>query len=126
MPSLGAPIDHSSLTAAHIRKTRPRFDFGQDEPDHHIIRAGIPYGPEGIRPRSTFWLNLLNYSLQLLITSIRRTHQVLILLWNEALLSVRLDDDYIHKSEANRNDSASRLSVQYQHWVPLLTTSLGE
>ncbi|KAJ7512546.1 fungal peroxidase [Mycena galericulata] len=33
--------------AAHIRKTRPRADLGTPEDAvHHIIRAGIPYGPE--------------------------------------------------------------------------------
>ncbi|KAJ7238690.1 fungal peroxidase [Mycena rebaudengoi] len=33
--------------SAHIRKTRPRGDLGiSEELDHHIIRAGIPYGPE--------------------------------------------------------------------------------
>lgn len=30
--------------AAHIRKTRPRADL--EDTAHHIIRAGIPYGPE--------------------------------------------------------------------------------
>ncbi|KAK0199615.1 fungal peroxidase [Desarmillaria ectypa] len=32
--------------AAHTRKTRPRGDFFVEETAHHIIRAGIPYGPE--------------------------------------------------------------------------------
>ncbi|KAK0451293.1 fungal peroxidase [Desarmillaria tabescens] len=32
--------------AAHTRKTRPRGDFTPEETAHHIIRAGIPYGPE--------------------------------------------------------------------------------
>ncbi|KAK7034039.1 dye-decolorizing heme-containing peroxidase [Paramarasmius palmivorus] len=32
--------------SAHIRKTRPRADFGQENTANHIIRAGIPYGPE--------------------------------------------------------------------------------
>ncbi|KAJ7276838.1 fungal peroxidase [Mycena rebaudengoi] len=33
--------------SAHIRKTRPRADLGTPEDDaHHIMRAGIPYGPE--------------------------------------------------------------------------------
>ncbi|KAJ7698702.1 dye-decolorizing peroxidase precursor [Mycena rosella] len=35
--------------SAHIRKTRPRADLGLPEnstSNHHIIRAGIPYGPE--------------------------------------------------------------------------------
>ncbi|KAJ7641153.1 hypothetical protein FB45DRAFT_899535, partial [Roridomyces roridus] len=35
--------------AAHIRKTRPRADLGLPETtsnSHHIVRGGIPYGPE--------------------------------------------------------------------------------
>ncbi|KAF5353667.1 hypothetical protein D9758_008660 [Tetrapyrgos nigripes] len=33
--------------SAHIRKTRPRADLGSDNTTHHhIMRAGIPYGPE--------------------------------------------------------------------------------
>ncbi|KAJ7138453.1 fungal peroxidase [Mycena crocata] len=33
--------------SAHIRKTRPRADLGTpEETSHHIMRAGIPYGPE--------------------------------------------------------------------------------
>ncbi|KAJ7037240.1 fungal peroxidase [Mycena alexandri] len=35
--------------SAHIRKTRPRADLGLPENStsfHHIVRAGIPYGPE--------------------------------------------------------------------------------
>ncbi|KAK7451700.1 dye-decolorizing heme-containing peroxidase [Stygiomarasmius scandens] len=33
--------------SAHTRKTRPRSDFGTEAANvHHIIRAGIPYGPE--------------------------------------------------------------------------------
>ncbi|THU88565.1 fungal peroxidase, partial [Dendrothele bispora CBS 962.96] len=35
--------------SAHIRKTRPRATLGEETGafnDHHIIRAGIPYGPE--------------------------------------------------------------------------------
>ncbi|KAK7437242.1 dye-decolorizing heme-containing peroxidase [Stygiomarasmius scandens] len=33
--------------SAHIRKTRPRADFGTEAANtHHIIRAGTPYGPE--------------------------------------------------------------------------------
>ncbi|KAJ6616414.1 fungal peroxidase [Mycena sp. CBHHK59/15] len=33
--------------SAHIRKTRPRADLGTPEDSaHHIMRAGIPYGPE--------------------------------------------------------------------------------
>ncbi|KAJ7033172.1 fungal peroxidase [Mycena alexandri] len=33
--------------SAHIRKTRPRSDLGTPEDAaHHIMRAGIPYGPE--------------------------------------------------------------------------------
>ncbi|KAF7359690.1 DyP-type peroxidase [Mycena venus] len=31
---------------AHIRKTRPRIDLGTDDTGRHIMRAGIPYGPE--------------------------------------------------------------------------------
>ncbi|KIJ46058.1 hypothetical protein M422DRAFT_29451 [Sphaerobolus stellatus SS14] len=31
---------------AHIRKTKPRADFPTPNPGNHIIRAGIPYGPE--------------------------------------------------------------------------------
>ncbi|KAJ6501278.1 hypothetical protein DFH09DRAFT_326447 [Mycena vulgaris] len=34
--------------SAHIRKTRPRADLGLPETNsHHIMRGGIPYGPEG-------------------------------------------------------------------------------
>uniref|UniRef100_A0A0W0G2I0 Dyp peroxidase n=1 Tax=Moniliophthora roreri TaxID=221103 RepID=A0A0W0G2I0_MONRR len=32
--------------SAHIRKTRPRADFSNDDTENQIIRAGIPYGPE--------------------------------------------------------------------------------
>ncbi|KAK0438820.1 Dyp peroxidase [Armillaria borealis] len=32
--------------AAHTRKVRPRADFTPEDPANHIIRAGIPYGPE--------------------------------------------------------------------------------
>ncbi|KAJ6603570.1 fungal peroxidase [Mycena vulgaris] len=33
--------------SAHIRKTRPRADLSTpEETEHHIMRAGIPYGPE--------------------------------------------------------------------------------
>ncbi|CAK5272095.1 unnamed protein product [Mycena citricolor] len=33
--------------SAHLRKTRPRSDLGSPEDAvHHIMRAGIPYGPE--------------------------------------------------------------------------------
>ncbi|KAJ7723414.1 fungal peroxidase [Mycena metata] len=33
--------------SAHIRKTRPRADIGLPETNnHHIVRGGIPYGPE--------------------------------------------------------------------------------
>ncbi|KAJ7731164.1 fungal peroxidase [Mycena maculata] len=33
--------------SAHIRKTRPRADLGLPEnTTHHIVRGGIPYGPE--------------------------------------------------------------------------------
>ncbi|KAJ7484486.1 fungal peroxidase [Mycena latifolia] len=35
--------------SAHIRKTRPRADLGLPESqssNHHIVRGGIPYGPE--------------------------------------------------------------------------------
>ncbi|KIJ24615.1 hypothetical protein M422DRAFT_194507 [Sphaerobolus stellatus SS14] len=34
--------------SAHIRKTAPRADFRSGNPEHHIVRAGIPYDPEGI------------------------------------------------------------------------------
>ncbi|KAK0199606.1 hypothetical protein DFS33DRAFT_1267808, partial [Desarmillaria ectypa] len=33
--------------AAHTRKVRPRADFMPEDTAHHIIRASIPYGPEG-------------------------------------------------------------------------------
>jgi len=33
--------------SAHVRKTRPRADFNPFNTVNHIIRAGIPYGPEG-------------------------------------------------------------------------------
>ena len=33
--------------SAHIRKTAPRADLTPIDTNHHIIRAGIPYGPEG-------------------------------------------------------------------------------
>ncbi|KAK0186269.1 fungal peroxidase [Armillaria mellea] len=32
--------------SAHTRKTRPRGDFTPENTANHIIRAGIPYGPE--------------------------------------------------------------------------------
>ncbi|THV00299.1 fungal peroxidase [Dendrothele bispora CBS 962.96] len=32
--------------SAHIRKTHPRKDLGSEATLHHIMRAGIPYGPE--------------------------------------------------------------------------------
>ncbi|KAK0471127.1 Dyp peroxidase [Armillaria novae-zelandiae] len=32
--------------AAHTRKVRPRADLKREDTMHHIIRAGIPYGPE--------------------------------------------------------------------------------
>ncbi|KAK0443357.1 Dyp peroxidase [Desarmillaria tabescens] len=32
--------------AAHTRKVRPRADFPPELPTNHVIRAGIPYGPE--------------------------------------------------------------------------------
>ncbi|KAJ7607043.1 fungal peroxidase [Roridomyces roridus] len=33
--------------SAHIRKTRPRADLGAESKNtHHILRGGIPYGPE--------------------------------------------------------------------------------
>jgi deferrochelatase/peroxidase EfeB len=36
--------------SAHVRKTRPRADLGSPENvPNHIIRAGIPYGPEGMQ-----------------------------------------------------------------------------
>ncbi|KAF7291876.1 Fungal peroxidase [Mycena indigotica] len=42
------PTDQSHTPfSAHIRKTRPRADLGLPEkPKHHIVRGGIPYGPE--------------------------------------------------------------------------------
>jgi len=33
--------------SAHIRKTAPRADFNPVNVANHIMRAGIPYGPEG-------------------------------------------------------------------------------
>ncbi|KAJ7603225.1 DyP-type peroxidase [Mycena polygramma] len=58
-PALGAdPTRNNDFTygdsnqtrcpfSAHIRKTRPRADFSTPEDTiHHIMRAGIPYGPE--------------------------------------------------------------------------------
>ncbi|KAJ7487892.1 fungal peroxidase [Mycena latifolia] len=39
--------DNRCPFSAHIRKTRPRADLGTPEDAvHHIMRAGIPYGPE--------------------------------------------------------------------------------
>jgi deferrochelatase/peroxidase EfeB len=39
--------------SAHVRKTRPRADLGTatnpENIPNHIIRAGIPYGPEGVQ-----------------------------------------------------------------------------
>ncbi|KAF8518408.1 fungal peroxidase [Hysterangium stoloniferum] len=32
--------------SAHIRKTAPRADFSPVDTSHHIIRSGLPYGPE--------------------------------------------------------------------------------
>jgi deferrochelatase/peroxidase EfeB len=32
--------------SAHIRKTHPRADLKSENTTHHIMRAGIPYGPE--------------------------------------------------------------------------------
>ncbi|KAJ6578622.1 fungal peroxidase [Mycena sp. CBHHK59/15] len=44
------PTDQTKCPfSAHIRKTRPRADLGLPESSsnhHHIMRAGIPYGPE--------------------------------------------------------------------------------
>ncbi|KAF7323737.1 Fungal peroxidase [Mycena kentingensis (nom. inval.)] len=43
------PTDQSRCPfSAHIRKTRPRADLNGSDPNsnHHIVRAGIPYGPE--------------------------------------------------------------------------------
>ncbi|KAF7291858.1 Fungal peroxidase [Mycena indigotica] len=45
------PADQTKCAfAAHIRKTRPRADLGlpenQQSSNHHIVRGGIPYGPE--------------------------------------------------------------------------------
>lgn len=33
--------------SAHVRKTNPRADLTPENRVNHIIRAGIPYGPEG-------------------------------------------------------------------------------
>lgn len=33
--------------SAHVRKTNPRSDLNPEDTANHIIRAGIPYGPEG-------------------------------------------------------------------------------
>ncbi|KAJ7054385.1 fungal peroxidase [Mycena amicta] len=44
------PTDQTKCPfSAHIRKTRPRADLGLPESsssNHHIVRGGIPYGPE--------------------------------------------------------------------------------
>ncbi len=32
---------------AHTRKVRLRADFSREDARHHVIRAGIPYGPKG-------------------------------------------------------------------------------
>ncbi|KAF7348499.1 DyP-type peroxidase [Mycena venus] len=41
--------------SAHIRKTRPRADLGLPEKNnHHIVRGGIPYGPE-VTPLESFF-----------------------------------------------------------------------
>ncbi|KAJ6501276.1 fungal peroxidase [Mycena vulgaris] len=42
--------------SAHIRKTRPRADLGLPESNsssHHIMRGGIPYGPEVTRDEAS-------------------------------------------------------------------------
>jgi len=40
--------------SAHIRKTRPRADLGLPEQNnHHIVRGGIPYGPEVTQTETT-------------------------------------------------------------------------
>ncbi|KAJ6554408.1 fungal peroxidase [Mycena capillaripes] len=45
--------------SAHIRKTRPRADLGTpEESAHHIMRAGIPYGPEALTIYSCLWHHL--------------------------------------------------------------------
>ncbi|KAF7335655.1 DyP-type peroxidase [Mycena venus] len=48
--NISDPTDQSGCPfSAHIRKTRPRADIGLPEnvtSNHHIVRAGIPYGPE--------------------------------------------------------------------------------
>nr|WAW38298.1 DyP-type peroxidase [Mycena epipterygia] len=50
-PVLGSdPTRNNNFTcpfSAHIRKTRPRLDLGSEAAStHHIVRGGIPYGPE--------------------------------------------------------------------------------
>ncbi|KAK0186243.1 peroxidase TAP [Armillaria mellea] len=62
--------------AAHTRKVRPRADFTPEDPVNHIIRAGIPYGPEerglafvayqsnidmGFRFLQQVWINNANF-----------------------------------------------------------------
>ncbi|KAJ7143350.1 fungal peroxidase [Mycena crocata] len=45
----GASDQSKCPFSAHIRKTRPRADIGLPEnktSNHHIVRGGIPYGPE--------------------------------------------------------------------------------
>ncbi|THU84292.1 fungal peroxidase [Dendrothele bispora CBS 962.96] len=32
--------------SAHLRKVRPRLDFGKEETAHHMLRSGITFGPE--------------------------------------------------------------------------------
>ncbi|KAK7437277.1 dye-decolorizing heme-containing peroxidase [Stygiomarasmius scandens] len=53
--------------SAHLRKTRPRATLGAETgpgDDHHIIRAGIPYGPEVTRAESASNKSSTNPSLE--------------------------------------------------------------
>jgi deferrochelatase/peroxidase EfeB len=50
IPDVRTQVEHRCPFSAHIRKTRPRADLGTpEETVHHIMRAGIPYGPEGLQ-----------------------------------------------------------------------------
>ncbi|KAJ7112816.1 fungal peroxidase [Mycena crocata] len=46
----GGPVPPTNQTkcpfTAHIRKTRPRADLPSEDTGRHIVRGGIPYGPE--------------------------------------------------------------------------------
>ncbi|KAF7323719.1 DyP-type peroxidase [Mycena kentingensis (nom. inval.)] len=46
--SVASSTDQSKCPfSAHIRKTRPRADLGAEaNSKHHVVRGGIPYGPE--------------------------------------------------------------------------------